>query len=71
MFKKYFQKLKIDNLYIGYVALVRRNNQEYFCNTKKARLIAFSKDNLLPYNSQATDVNRNEILLFLSVYWIK
>lgn len=56
MFKKYFQKLKIDNLYIGYVALVRRNNQEYFCDTKKARLIAFSKDNLLPYNSQATDV---------------
>ena len=56
MFKKYFQKLKIDNLYIGYVAPVRRNNQEYFCDTKKARLIAFSKDNLLPYNSQATDV---------------
>lgn len=56
MFTSYFQRFKIDNLYIGYVAPVCRNNQEYFCDTRKARLIAFSKDNLTPYNYPVTDV---------------
>lgn len=59
MFTKYFGKsrlLKIDNLYIGYVATLYKNGKNYVCDSKNTKLIAFLKEDHLYHNSQATDV---------------
>lgn len=71
MFTKYFGKsrlLKIDNLYIGYVATLYKNGKNYVCDSKNTKLIAFLKeDHLYHYGCNY----RSEILLFLSLYRIK